>query len=91
METTIKKLLEKRKLSEHFSCYELQMIWEAPVTELKRRLNLASAEDVEYLQSLCCDLFLFYDNYKDASAMEELLKKETNWGKKLAFTKKPRN
>lgn len=59
-----------------------QMIWEAPVKYLRTHLNLESDDDVEFLQSLCCDLFLCYDNYRYASTMDELLKKEEDWGKK---------
>lgn len=65
-----------------------QMIWEAPVKDLKKRLNLSSDDDVEFLQSLCCDLFLFYDNYRGASTMDELLKKEEDWEQKLKRSSK---
>lgn len=84
MKKVIKKLLdEKKKLSADFTHYELQMIWEASVENLKAPLHLALAEDVEFLQSLCCDLFLYDDNYRGASTMDELLKKEKYWEEKL--------
>ncbi|KAJ8017528.1 hypothetical protein HOLleu_45002 [Holothuria leucospilota] len=83
LETTIQKLLDKKKLSADFTHYELQMIWEASVEKLKPLLTLSSTEDVEFLQSLCCDLFLYDDNYRGASTMDELLKKEKYWEEKL--------
>lgn len=83
LETTIQKLLDKKKLSADFTHYELQMIWEASVEKLKPLLTLSSTEDIEFLQSLCCDLFLYDDNYRGASTMDELLKKEKYWEEKL--------